>query len=251
MTAMAKNQGPLLTRPCGDRLHRRPWAGTFKASKHAYLTSLCMQVDGVARPLLSGSSMDALATAVGTTDAGLLLTARRKGVKFAIIDPGGNSKERHILITHSTEFTIVSLYAATGGGGAITTTALEAQDAIRDHAIANSLLRVKLAGTGASAVVAAAAASVVSVEMLGCSELEIDETTAADITLPLTTTFTVNEPGSGTGLLSVNVAPVEGGEACLIDDQTCSATEASALDLRGPCVGVENSWYYIDLARVN
>lgn len=250
MTAMAQSQGPLIRYRGDDWNHIRPWGGKYKAGKYGLLYSLNMQVDGIARPLVSGAAMDALATPIGTGNSGLKITARRKGVKFAIIDPGGNSKERHIRITTSGAFTVVSLYAATGSGGAITTTSQETQDAIRANAEADALLRVKLAGDGTGAVVAAAAADVVAIERAGfLADREIDGG-AEDLVLPPDLTFVVNEPGDGVGLLLTGTAPVEGGKTYLIDDQTCSATPASALDLEAVCVGVrpDLGLYFIDVA---
>lgn len=255
MTAMAAEKGPVVYRGCLQ--HRRPWAGTFKEDKIAFLGGLMMQVDGVARPVLSGASMDALATAVGTGNAGLLVTARRKGVKLAIVDPAGNDQAAYTEVTHSTIFTVVSVYVATDGAGAITSTAKQVQNMLRENAEAARLLRVKLAGTGASAMVAAAAASMVAIEVLGHSVYSIDGTGDADLALEDDVTFVVAEPGGGTGLLADGSPPTEGGEAFLLDDQTCSAAQASELDLRAPCTGLATqqggsaTFYCIDLARAS
>lgn len=258
MTAKTKDTSPALVYRGEEPIHRRPWAGKVKQNAILYLGALCMMVDGVATPLVSGSGWVAgtNCTAYGATNAGIVVTARRKGVKLALIDPSANSKPLLVTVTRSTVYTTVNVQLATSNMGAITSTAADVGAALRQHAEASELLRVAQAGDGSGTMAAVAAADVKAVEVLGVrGDYQIDATGAADLAIAPDVTWRMNEPGFGMGFYANATPPVEGGEAILIDDQTVSATLVSDLDLRAPCTGTDAqqdgvaTFYFVDLTR--
>lgn len=245
MTALAANMTPS-SAWCqgGIQTSRRPAAGTYATGKRGYIGSLTLAVDGVAQPVVSGAAMAALCSTYGAGNAQLIVSARRAGVRLALVDPAGNSKVETVTVAFGATTIDVTVSLATDGGGAITSTPNTIVQSIFRHAQANDLLRVKAGGTGASAVVAAAAAAVKFIELLGIAEQEVDNSAGGSpLSLRPSVVFHLGKAGL---LPAAGAAPLIHSMATLIDDQTVSLAPDS-LALVAPVVHIEQDLHYVDL----
>lgn len=222
---------------------RHARASTLLASTLVYKGAVCMQVEGKIMPVLTGTSMAAKVTAFGTGNSLLYASARRDAVTLAIIDPAGNSQVERVEVTIGATLAI-SVYSATDGGGALTSTPNTIAQSIRRHAAANNVLRVKPGGTGAGAIVAAAATAVNYVSLLGAASRRMDN---SDSVSDLTLAASVGVFEQGVLKMSTADAPALPTIVAFADDGAIKITH-DALDILAPCVQISGSAYYVDLA---
>lgn len=229
------------------RRQTRPGQSQFAASKIAYLGAVCMFVNGVAMPVLSGASMQAQCTTIGSGNSSLIISAREANVRLVIVDPAANSKPEVVSISYGATIDI-SVQSSTSGGGALTSTPNTIAQSIRQHAEADRLLRVLPGGTGAGAVVAAAATAIAHIVLGGVAERQIDnQVNVSALTLQPSVVF--HQGGYGLQGDATTPPTLLNSVAYFTDDQTVSAT-ADPLALRGPFFAYDNGYYFVDLERV-
>ncbi len=215
MTALAANLPPLAWAQGWITESRRAAAGTYATGKRGFYGSMNISVDGVAQPLVSGTAMTLLCKsfAGGNADSGLFMSARRSGVRVALVSGAAES----INIVYGTTIDISVTY----NNGV--STPLTVANLIRSNGKANELLRVKHSGTGAgTAIVAAALAAVVFIELLGVTEAEINN--AAGVAPLALTEWDVFHVGNYGLTPDAAATPPLNSIGYLLDDQTVTAT---------------------------
>jgi len=232
----------------GPTAQKRAYATSdnFAASKTAYVGGVMMAVDGVARPLLSGSSLAALCLACDGADAngGIYVRALVPGVTLTL--NGGTDQTLALTsITEGATIAIVIQLATTGT--TVTTTGLVLSNFIRSHARLNELIQAEQQGTGASICAAKTATAVPHIEVLGeCPERLETVVAAAAMTLRPGVVFNVGPYGMLP--LSGSVPTKTGAMVSLVNDVEISKA-TDRLDFHAPLVAIESGLYYVDLAR--
>jgi len=218
----------------------------IKAGVKLFHGGLSMAVGGVGNKLLSGASLAALATTIAGADAngGLVVRARQPSVRVQLL--GGVSKSLGVNVVFGATIDVV-IQQATDGGGVTTNTALEAANAVRAHALANSLVAIKHTGTGAGLTATAAAGAVAHIAFLGAAAQTYDASAAlADKTLDLPDG--IFEQGTYLCLGASGDEPSMPGALVGLADCTCKKT-LDPLDFVAPMVGFEGSAFYVDISQ--
>lgn len=232
----------------GPTAQRRPYGGQFAASKKAFLGSVCMQVAGIAMPLLGGASLVALCTTIAGADAngGVVLRSRQAGVTVQLA--GGNDKVLGVTsITYGASTIAVLIQQGTDNGGAVTTTAAQMCNLIRSHTELSKLLACKPTGTGAGLTATAGATAIAHLEVLGVPERQIDNAAnGSALTLLPSMVFHVGKWGMAA--VSGEAPTIFGSSVFLANDAEISKA-ADPLNFRVPLVAIENGFYFVDLGN--
>lgn len=219
--------------------------GTLLAAKKLYKGALAMAVNGVAQPLLSGTSLIAkCATVAGADDnGGVILRALRRGVR--IVFAGGTSKTLGVSVSVGAN-SDVTVQLGTDNANAVTSTGAEVVNAIRGHAMAAGLLVAQATGTGAGLAAAVAATAVPFIMVLGwASKSYGDAGSGSDQSIEML--FYTGTAMAGPKSSDAPARAAIGGPCWLEDDVTCRATPV-AIDLTATLADVDSSGYpYIEV----
>lgn len=225
---------------------RRPSLGKVAASAILFLGAVCMQVDGIAQPVVSGTAMTAKCLTVpganAGANAGVILSSREDKVRIVFAN-GGNSQVLSVGIAYGDTIDI-TVNLATDNAGAVTSTANAVVAAIRAHAEANRILRAKATGNGTGLAAVITATAVPHITLLGVNNQRryTNDVAQTDV-LPQYIAFTVGP----WGMQGNNKPPVANQTpAYLVDDQTVTLT-ADPLSLRAPVVANDQGLIFVDL----
>lgn len=216
--------------------HKRPYANTLFTGKVAFLGSFMMQVDGSARPALSGADQITAAIPLvwgtGNANGGVHMTAKRPNVRAKATS---GAAETITVVNTTTTIDIDITYQGTS-------TALTMVQAIRRHPIANQLLRVVEQGNGSGSPAAMNMTAVPSVMPLGVAPFKMDNSAGGS---PLALESWIAFGNGEYQFLADANAPAAEALAYVKDDQTCSST-VDFLALRAPCRANDASGIYLD-----
>lgn len=244
MTALAGNFVPqswLHGSPMGHP-SRRPGLQQLAIGKKLWLGAVAMAVDGIARPVVSGTDMLALCLKVDGADANGGVYFRARDASVRVIVSGGTSKTLGVTKVDYGATTDVWLQLGTDNAAAVTSTALEACAAIRAHAEANRLLACKHQGTGAGLAGTTSAAAVPHIAMLGVTQQVLDNADGAAVLQLLPShEFKIGVYGM-LGSATVN------GIAWILDDQTVTGTD-DPIAFRVPVRASDRGLIFCDLAE--
>lgn len=230
---------------CGK--YRRPSTQTMAASVCSWLGGVNMHVNGVARPILSGTALAAVCTAFNGADAngGIYARALAPGVTLALA--GGTSKTLAVTSITEGETIAIVIQLGTDGADAVTTTGAVLANFIKGHARLRELIRAEMQGTGASICAIASATAVAHIGMLGVAPRRRDNAdNVSALTLHPADAYEV-----GTfAMLATGTAPtLRDGWVSISDDQTI-AKATDNLDFQAPLVHIAGTArYFIDLER--
>lgn len=230
----------------GTPKQRRPGASSVKAAKVLYLGGVAMEVDGVAEPVLSGSSLVAVCTTIAGADAngGVVLRARKRGVTVQFA--GGTSKTLGVTsITYGATIAIL-IQQGTDGTPVVTNTAEQMCNLIRGHAELNKLLACKATGTGAGLTATAAATAIKHLSILGVPTERYTAPAGAVLDLRSSDVFDI-------GCLAMAgasgaVPTVLNSLAYLVDDAQVKST-ADPLDFAVVVKHIEDGRIFVDLCE--
>lgn len=233
----------------GPTGHRRPYASSnnFAASKTAYIGGVQMAVDGVARPLLSGTDLKALCLDCAGADANGGIHARALVPSVTLQLADGTSKT--LAVTSVTEGATIAVLVQLGtdGGGNVTTTGAELADFLKGHARVRELLRVEMQGTGASICAVKAATAVPHIEVLGAAEERLETVVSgAAMTLRPSVCFSVGKYGM-LALSGSEPTKTDAMVSLVNDAEISKATDN--LDFMAPLDAVDGAFYFVDLAQ--
>lgn len=215
MAALTSNIGPKSWSQGFPAQQRRPYTGNIAASEQIFLTSMSIQVDGVARRYpASVTAMKALGLLAAGADANgnLYFTARTLNVRVKVTLAAAE------LITVAYGSTIDIDISYNNG----TSTAATIIQLLRRHAEASRLIRYVAGGTGASSPAALAFTAVPAIEMLGVPSVSIDNSAVASAQ-PIGPAVTF-DCGFFGATLDASAPPQLGQIAYLADDNTFTAT---------------------------
>lgn len=220
--------------------HKRARAGTLAAGVRIYQGALCIAVDGVARPAVSGATLLGLGLLHPGADpnGGLYFRASRPQVRVQLISGAAEG----VAITEGATTDVAITY----NNG--TSTAATMVKFLRGHADVRKLLPgIAAQGTGASSPAAQNATAVPHIEVLGPSSREYDNSGGAN---PLALAKDEVFPLGAYGMLPAsNNAPAVEGVAHIVDDEVVTKV-SSLFDLRGRVVGSHGGLYFLDLETV-
>lgn len=246
--ALSSDLSPVTFANGGPTGYRRPASGTVAAGKVLYLGGINLEIDGVARPAVSGTALEALSgNFAGANDnGGIWVNARRRGVRLTLT--GGTSQTlRVVSITRGATIDIV-IGLDTDNANAVTTTGLALELFLLGHAEISRLLRVKRKGNGSAICAVATQTAVPCVAVLGVpTERFGDAGSGSAQTCPASLAFAVGEMHIAT---TSGAAPVAGSVAYLIDDNTISGT-ADALAPVVPVRAIQGGRYVVALQEAN
>lgn len=143
-------------------------AGLLATGKKIMAGSVAILADTVATPLVSDTQLVALSTTIAGADAngGVVAYAKQQNVRMQFL--GGTSKTFGVSVSFANAgFVDVLVQLATDNAQAVTSTATDVVNGIRAHALASSLVSVKVTGTGAGLSAVAAATAIKKITVLG------------------------------------------------------------------------------------
>lgn len=218
-------------------------AGQLAANQTVYLGAVAMSVDGVVRPVVSGSALLQLGSEVGGGGANnsIYLRALTQAVKAELADPGSNNAHEHVDVNFAEGEVRISIFLATDGMGGITSTASSVVQSLRRHGLASQLVVAEAKGNGSGVLPAVSLTPVKHLEVLGvaCRRL-VSKSTA----IPLTPS---DEFLTGVYGLSAT-GGVTGGMVAILNDQEVGRP-TNGFDFVLPAVSVRDGVAYCDLDR--
>lgn len=234
MTALAADLVPKSWAQGLPKQQRRPYSGNIAASERIFLTSMAIQVDGVAqRYPATAAAMKALCLKAAGADVNgdLYFSARTAGVRVKVTSAAA---EKIVISLGST----VDIDIQYNNG---TSTSATVGQMLRQHAEASRFLRYLVNGTGASSPGAIAMTACPAIELLGVPSVSLDNTaTASAQPIGPAVAFDVGFFGAS---VDASAPPKAGQIGYLADDNTFSAT-FDPLALRCRILRVDGSVAY-------
>lgn len=218
----------------GPVRHNR--AFTLLASVTLWRGAVAMQVDGKAQKPVTGTAMAAKCLLAAGADAngGSYMSARQNKVRVKVTSAAAEK----IVIAWGATIDIDVQY----NNG--TSTAATIAQLVAGHSVASRLLRWKAQGTGASSPAAQAFTAVPYISLLGVGADRYENAAnVTDLTLAAPDGFF----GVGIYRMSTEDAPALPSVVAFSDESLIKQT-IDPLDILAPCVGIEGTSYYIDLA---